>query len=141
MLLVFPLCFRKIQFFLCGWESFSIHSLGQFIGAESSWFSVRVAREFIPGPLEQTRANAFIFLLLFSRSQCCRRRSGTGLGTRPGQDFHSCFELTGWALRSIFGFGAGFKVPDSRSVQQHTVSKYSFFFVPRFGPARRAHHR
>jgi hypothetical protein len=109
MLLVFPLCFRKIQFFLCGWESFSIHSLGQFIGAESSWFSVRVAREFIPGPLEQTRANAFIFLLLFSRSQCCRRRSGTGLGTRPGQDFHSCFELTGWALRSIFGFGAGFK--------------------------------
>jgi hypothetical protein len=46
-----------------------------------------------------------------------------------GQDFHSCFELTGWALRSIFGFGAGFKflIPHSRSVQQHTVSKYSFF--------------
>jgi hypothetical protein len=105
----FPSLFLIDPVFLCGWESFSIRSLGQFIGAESSWFSVLVAREFIPGPLEKTRANAFIFLLLFSHSQCCRRRSGTGLSTRLGQDFHSYFELAGWALRSIFGFGAGFK--------------------------------
>jgi hypothetical protein len=39
-----------------------------------SWFSVHVAREFIPGPLEQNQANMFIFLLLFSRAQCRRHK-------------------------------------------------------------------
>jgi hypothetical protein len=38
-----------------------IHFLDQFIGAGSIWFSVRVAREFIPGPLKQTHAKAFSF--------------------------------------------------------------------------------